>query len=65
MSVKYFSEMRHIGRGGDKKLTRHDHGTIILSLLDGVVAAPFPVVVAGLEHGEFEVEVGVEREDDG
>lgn len=46
------------------KLTRHNHGTVILGLLDGIVAAPFLVVIAGLEHGEFEVEVGVEGEDD-
>lgn len=45
-------------------LTRHDHGTVILGLLDGVVPAPFPVVVAGLEHREFEVEVCVEGKDD-
>lgn len=46
-------------------ITRHNYGSIILGLLDSVVSAPFLVVVAGLEHGKFEVEVGVEWEDDG
>lgn len=43
----------------------HDDGAIFLRLIDGVVAAPLAVVLASLQDGELEVEVGVEREDDG
>lgn len=45
-------------------LTRHNHGSVVLGLLNGVVLAPFLVVVATLEYGKLEVEVGVQREDD-
>lgn len=42
----------------------HDDGAVVLGLLDGVVAAPAVVVLAGLQHGELEVQVGVEGEED-
>lgn len=49
--------------GGD--FTGHNHGAVVLGLLDGVVAAPASVVGPGLQHGELEVEVGVQGEQDG
>lgn len=45
--------------------TGHDHGAVVLGLFDCVVPAPFLIVIAGLEDGELEVQVGVERQDDG
>ncbi|KUI53659.1 hypothetical protein VP1G_10580 [Cytospora mali] len=41
----------------------HDDGAIVLRLLDRVVAAPPLVVGPGLQHGELEVQVGVQREE--
>lgn len=46
--------------GGRGKLTSHDHGAVVLGLLDGVVPAPAGVVGPGLQDGELEVEVGVQ-----
>lgn len=53
-------------RGWHFPHTGHDHGAVLLSLLDGVVpAAPADVVGPRLQDGELEVEVGVEGQQDG
>lgn len=47
------------------RLTCHDHGAIILGLFDGVIPAPFLIIITGLKHSKFEVQVGIEGQDDG
>ena len=47
------------------KLTGHNHGTIFLGLVNGVVAAPFLAIWSGLQDSKFEVKICVKRQDDG
>lgn len=64
-SVQRHSEADEVDGLVEKDAVRHYHGAIVLCLLDCVVPAPLLVVWPRLQHGEFEVQIGVEGQDYG